>query len=63
MTSDPILAEVLADSQRTMNEQIRAESLGHSAMAGDFADRRAAESDPEDLFGSAAQNWATLAFE
>ena len=63
MTSDPILAEVLADSHKTMINQMQAERQGVSAMAGDFAERKVASSDPVDLFGQAAGNWAALAFD
>ena len=63
MTSDPILAEVLADSHKTMLTQMNAEKQGVSAMAGDFAERKVATSDPVDLFGQAAGNWAALAFD
>ena len=63
LASDPILASVLADSANTMQEQILAESRGPSAMSGDVAARKAAMSDPEDLFGDAAGKWAHLAFE
>ena len=62
LSDDPILAEVLADSHRTMREQMAAESMGPSAMSGDFAARQAATSDPESLFGDASSNWAALAF-
>tara|TARA_R100001126_G_C4842004_1_gene157405 strand:+ start:97 stop:522 length:426 start_codon:yes stop_codon:yes gene_type:complete len=63
MTSDPILAEVLADSHKTMMNQMEAEKQGVTAMAGDFAERKVASSDPVDLFGAAAGNWAALAFD
>ena len=62
LSDDPILAEVLADSHRTMRERMAAESMGPSAMSGDFAARQAATSDPESLFGDASSNWAALAF-
>jgi len=63
LVSDPILAEVLADSHKTMNEQIAAESRGISASAGDFASRAAASSNPIDMFSESAANWAALAFD
>jgi len=62
LTDDPILAEVLADSQRTMLNQMSAERAGISSMAGDHAAREAASSDPLSLFGESAGNWASLAF-
>lgn len=63
LSSDPVLASVLADSANTMREQMMAESRGPSVMSGDAAARQAAMSTPEDLFGSSAGKWATLAFE
>ena len=63
LTSDPILAEVLADSKKTMINQIEAERRGPSASSGDFAQRKASESDPLSLFGGSAGNWAALAFD
>ena len=62
LTSDPILAEVLADSQRTMVEQMQAENRGPAASSGDFAQRKASSSDPMDLFSESSSNWAALAF-
>ena len=62
LTDDPILAEVLADSQKTMLSQISAEKAGISAMAGDNAARKSASSDPLSLFEESAGNWASLAF-
>ena len=61
LTSDPILAEVLADSQQTMMNQMAAEKHGASTTTGDFAQRKAAESDPLALFGESASKWAALA--
>jgi len=63
LTSDPILAEVLADSQRTMVEQMQAENRGPAASAGDFAQRKVSNSDPMDLFSESSMNWAALAFD
>tara|TARA_A100001011_G_scaffold376472_1_gene439089 strand:- start:275 stop:688 length:414 start_codon:yes stop_codon:yes gene_type:complete len=63
LTSDPILAEVLADSQRTMVEQMQAESRGPVASSGDFAQRKVLNSDPMDLFSESSSNWAALAFD
>ena len=63
LTSDPILAEVLADSQRTMVEQMQAENRGPAASAGDFAQRKVSTSDPMDLFSESSSNWAALAFD
>ena len=54
LTSDPILAEVLADSQRTMMEQAQAENRGPAASAGDLAQRKVSNSDPMDLFSDSS---------
>tara|TARA_B100000214_G_C23955778_1_gene622741 strand:- start:305 stop:709 length:405 start_codon:yes stop_codon:yes gene_type:complete len=62
LTDNNILAEVLADSQKTMIDQMQAEKMGKSALAGDFAERKVATSDPTDLFSEASQNWEALAF-
>ena len=62
LTSDPILAEVLADSQKTMMDQIAAERKGPAASGGDYAQRKVSESDPMSLFENSS-NWAALAFE
>ena len=68
MTSDPILSSILADTAKTtLQEQVERTgpggvSMPSAAMAGDAAARATAASNPEDLFGGAAANWATLAF-
>ena len=62
LTDNKILAEVLADSQRTMRGQIAAENQGITSMVGDLADKQAASADPVELFGESAGNWAALAF-
>ena len=63
LSDDPILAEVLADSGRTLQRQMEAERMGTQAMAGDAAARAVAGSNLEDLFGDASSKWSTLAFE
>ncbi len=63
LSDDPILAEVLADSSRTLQRQMDAERKGAHAMAGDAAARTVANSDLGDLFGSASAKWSALAFE
>ena len=66
MTSDPILSSILADTARTtLQEQVERGGnpmMTPPAAAGDTAARTVATSTPEDLFGGAAANWATLAF-
>tara|TARA_Y100000310_G_scaffold123960_1_gene122708 strand:+ start:2549 stop:2998 length:450 start_codon:yes stop_codon:yes gene_type:complete len=63
MTSDPILAEMLADSQSTLSRQINAEKGSLVATQGDTAQRVVDSSNPIDLFGSSAGKWAKLAFD
>ena len=62
LTDNPILAEVLADSQRTMMQQIDAERKGPVVGAGDLAQRKVAAADPMDMF-EGSSNWAALAFQ
>ena len=65
MTSDPILASVLADTaMTTLQEQVSAETGGmHSPVAArDGADLMMSQSDPIDIFGESAGKWAELAF-
>ena len=63
LSDDPVLVDVLADSHRTLQEQMAAESMGAAAMSGDHAAREAASSDPVSLFEGASANWAQLAFD
>lgn len=66
LTNDPIMSSIFADTASTsLQEQIAAESHGHRSMPARHADRAtqmANESDPTDLFGDAASNWAKIAF-
>ena len=64
ITDNPIMASIFADTATTtLQEQINAESRhGTSGAAMDAATYTADQSDPMDLFGGAAENWATLAF-
>tara|TARA_R110001583_G_scaffold31600_1_gene107910 strand:+ start:88344 stop:88766 length:423 start_codon:yes stop_codon:yes gene_type:complete len=62
LTDDPILASVLAESHETVKNQNNAEKAGINAMAGDSAARVAATSDPMEIFGESAGQWAQLAF-
>ena len=62
ITSDPIMAAIFEDTAATtLQEQAEAEQ-GAPVGRGDTATRIVANNDPTDLFGGAAQNWATLAF-
>ena len=63
-TQDPIMAELLADTaQTTLQEQNSADSGSRfAARPTDSVSQVVAESDPTELFGGAANNWAQLAF-
>ena len=66
LTNDPIMSSIFADTASTsLQEQIAAESRGRQPMPVHHADRATrvvSESDPADLFGDAASNWAKIAF-
>ncbi len=63
LTSDPLMASIFNDTARTtLQEQIGAERAGPMATGGDHAARTAASHDPDELFGEAADRWASLAF-
>ena len=63
-TSDPVMAELLADTaMTTLQEQNSADSSNRFAgRPTDSASQLVAENDPSELFGGAASNWAQLAF-
>lgn len=65
LTADPIMAAIFQDTaQTTLVEQTNAERRpGRSTRPADAAAARVAQSDPSELFGGAAKNWATLAFD
>ena len=68
LTSDPVLAEIFADTarsgaHRSMNES--STGANHEQMiasAGDAAAKAMLRSDPTDIFGDSASKWAALAF-
>ena len=64
VTSDPVMADLLADTaQTTLQEQNSADSANRfSARPTDSASKAVANSDPSELFGEASSNWAKLAF-
>jgi len=63
LSNDPLMASIFADTAvGTLQEQIGAESRGAVAQQGDSASRAMSESEPNDMFGEAAANWAALAF-
>tara|TARA_B100001094_G_C18179304_1_gene799842 strand:- start:486 stop:893 length:408 start_codon:yes stop_codon:yes gene_type:complete len=62
ITDDPLMQSIFADTARTtLQEQASAEN-NPRVTTGDSAARMADSSDPTELFGEAASNWATLAF-
>lgn len=69
ITSDPVMADIFADTARSgahmaMNESA-AGRTNHEQMveaAGDAASRAMLRSDPADIFGESAGMWAALAF-
>lgn len=65
ITTDPIMAEIFADTARTtLQEQVAADSQKAKFVAsgGDIAAQAVANTDLGDLFGDATSNWANLAF-
>jgi hypothetical protein len=69
LTSDPVLADIFADTarrggHRQMNES-SSNTSNHEVMiaaAGDAAAKKMLQSDPTDIFAESAGKWATLAF-
>lgn len=67
LTSDPVLADIFADTARTgahhkMTESANVRPEQMIAAAGDAAAKKMLQSDPTDIFGDAAGKWAALAF-
>lgn len=62
-TSDPVMSSILQDTAQTTLITQSSKSSGTAAVmaAGDQAAKIAEASDPMQLFGGAAQNWAALA--
>ena len=64
LTADPIMAAIFEDTaQTTLVEQADAERGKVARGRGDAAAQVAAENNPSQLFGAAAENWAALAFD
>ena len=62
MTDDPLMQSIFADTARTtLQEQTNAESNSRT-VAPDAISQVVDQNDPADLFGDAADNWASLAF-
>ena len=67
LTSDPVLADIFADTARSgihtkMNESVGSTHEQMVATAGDAAARAMLRSDPADIFADSAGKWAALAF-
>ena len=70
LTDDPVMSSIFADTAKTtLQEQLHSEGssqrVSHVEQIGAYGDdaaKAAASVDPTDIFGSAANNWATLAF-
>ena len=65
LTKDPVMNEILADTAATtLREQASGESRRGASRAApsDEAARIVDQAPLEDIFGSASQNWADLAF-
>jgi len=64
LTADPVLSQIFADTAATtLQEQYRVEGRrGPDAASADPVMNAISNVDPTDIFGSAASNWATLAF-
>lgn len=68
LTSDPVLADIFADTARSGAHRQISESasrVDHESMvanAGDAAARAMLVSDPTDVFADSAGKWAALAF-
>lgn len=63
ITSDPVMAAIFQDTANTTLQEQAAAERGKSIRGGDGATIAARESDPSELFGESAQNWAALAFD
>jgi len=65
LTSDTVMSEILADTAKTtLQEQIETgRNIGPSvSTSGDAIAKMVDKSNPDELFGGAASNWANLAF-
>lgn len=62
MTDDPLMQSIFADTAKTTLQEQASAERNPRVVAGDSASRTVDRSDPTELFGEAANNWATLAF-
>lgn len=62
VTNDPLMQSIFADTAKTtLVEQVAADNR-QRVVAGDPVSQHVDKSDPMELFGESASNWATLAF-
>ena len=61
ITNDPLMQSIFADTARTTLQE-QAEADRRNVVPMDAQARMADASDPNEVFGEAAANWATLAF-
>ena len=62
ITADPVMAAIFQDTAATTLQEQAAAERGRPVAGGDAASLAVANSDPQSLFGEAANNWAALAF-
>ena len=62
ITSDPILSSIFADTAATTLQEQRAAERMRPETSMDPIARAVAEHEPSELFGDAADKWASLAF-
>ena len=62
VTSDPLMQSIFADTARTTLVEQHGADSNQRVVAGDAISQHVDKSDPAELFGDAASNWATLAF-
>ena len=61
ITNDPLMQSIFADTARTTLQE-QAEADRRNVVPMDAQARMADAADPNEVFGEAAANWATLAF-
>ena len=61
ITSDPVMAAIFQDTAATTLREQAAAERGRP-LANDAISQVVSETEPSQLFGESAQNWATLAF-
>jgi hypothetical protein len=62
MTDDPLMQSIFADTAKTTLQEQTSAERNPRVVASDSVSRNVDRSEPTELFGEAANNWATLAF-